>query len=299
MTNLSIGMIGLDTSHAIAFTKLLNNPHEKHHVKGGKVEVAFPGGSSHSLLSKERVDKYKEEVQEYGVKIVNSIEAVAEESDAIMLLSMDGSLHLEQLRKIIPFRKPVFIDKPFSLNSIEALHMKDLAGSDQVPIMSSSALRFADNLQEALVLQDKGEIIGADCYGPLEFIREQPGYFWYGIHAVEMLYSILGTGAHAVEVLATDRHHLLTGKWKDGRIGTVRGNLSGNYEFGAVIHFEKGSVHINASNNKKTYYASLLERVIAFFLNGKPHVSIEETLEIIRFIELSNQSKPTVVDAAE
>ena len=45
MGNLKIGMIGLDTSHAVAFTKLLNDPNNPFHVTGGKVMMACPVGS--------------------------------------------------------------------------------------------------------------------------------------------------------------------------------------------------------------------------------------------------------------
>ncbi|WP_221566037.1 Gfo/Idh/MocA family protein [Alkalihalobacillus sp. TS-13] len=292
MKNLKIGMIGLDTSHAITFTRLLNDPAMKHHVRGGRVEVAYPGGSPDFTLSMTRVEIYTEELQAaYDMKIVTSVEEVAEQSDAILLESVDGRIHFEQLRKLAPYGKPVFVDKPFCLSTNEALEMVQIAESFNMPIMSTSALRFSGNLQEALATDDKGDIVGADCFGPIEFQEKQPGYFWYGIHCVEMLYTILGKGVSSVESIANTHHDLLVGKWKDGRIGTVRGNRKGNYQFGAAIHFEKGTTAVDASNNDKPFYASLLEEVIGFFHDGMSRVPLGETVEIIRFVEAANESR--------
>ncbi|SDJ98808.1 Gfo/Idh/MocA family protein [Sediminibacillus albus] len=292
--DLKVGIIGLDTSHAVAFTKLLNDPFEKYHVPGGKVVIAFPGGSSDFELSISRVEGITNELRSnYDVKIADSIGLVAEESDAILLESVDGSVHLDQLRKIISYKKPVFIDKPFSLQTEEADEMVELAADCQTTIMSTSALRFAESLVDVRSKSDKGEIIGADCFGPMELQEKQPGFFWYGIHSIEMLFAILGEGSESVTTRTNDKHDVIMGQWQDGRFGTVRGNREGNKQFGAVIHFEKGSEYVDIDSSEKPYYASLLGHIIDFFKDGIPRVSLNETREVIRFIEAANESRNT------
>lgn len=97
MKELKVGIIGLDTSHVVAFTGLLNDKNHEYHIPGGKVLVAYPGGSPDFELSIGRVKGFTEELQtKYGVEIVDSVEAVAEASDAILLESVDGRVHLEQ-----------------------------------------------------------------------------------------------------------------------------------------------------------------------------------------------------------
>ena len=284
-------MIGLDSSHAIDFTNLLNNSNEAYHVPGGKVVVAFPGGSPDFELSISRVEDYSRKLRNnYNVKIVDSIEQVAEESDAILLESADGAIHHEQLRKIIAYKKPVFIDKPFSLSVKVAGEMIQLAKDYQTPIMSTSALRYAESLTNALQNTKKGKVIGADCFGPMDLQDTQPGFFWYGIHTIEMLFTILGQGAKSVTTLSNGEHDVITAVWKDGRLGTIRGNRKGNTQFGAVIHFEQGSDYINIDADRKPYYASLLEQVVGFFRDGNSRVSVSETKEVIRFIEAANES---------
>ncbi|MDC3412168.1 Gfo/Idh/MocA family protein [Terrihalobacillus insolitus] len=294
MKELNIGMIGLDTSHVIAFTKLLHNQSGKYHVKGGKVVAAFPDGSPDFALSMSRLDKFTQELkQTYGVKIVDSMKAVVEESDAILIESVDGAQHLEQLQKIASCRKPIFIDKPLSLSSQEADVMIRLADKYETPIMSSSALRFAEGLQAVIHAFPDRHVVGADCFGPMYLEEEQPGFFWYGIHTIEMLYSLLGAGIKEVTTESNSDYDVITGVWKDGRIGTVRGNRVGNEQFGAVIHYDDGSEYVAIKSSDKPFYASLLEEIICFFRDGNSRVHLQETREMILFIEAANKSKQT------
>jgi predicted dehydrogenase len=293
MGNVKIGMIGLDTSHAAAFTKLLNDPNNPFHVKGGRVVMACPVGSLDFELSYSRISGITKEVEQYGVQLVDTIEEVAEHCDAILVESVDGRVHLEQVSILVPYKKPIFIDKPLCLRSSDAFKMVELSERYNTPIMSSSALRFAQGLGRALAIKNKGNIIGADCFGPMEMVETQPGYFWYGIHTIEMLYAILGSGSQHVRAISNLDSDLIVSQWEDGRIGTVRGNRKGNYNFGAVIHFEKGNEYVQIDSSGKPFYASLLEQILQFFHNGEPIVPIRETLEIIRFIEAANESKDT------
>lgn len=294
MSELRIGMIGLDTSHCIAFTKLLNDPSNEFHVPGGKVVVAYPGGSPDFELSASRVEGYTKDLNEnYGVKIVDSPEAVAEESDAILLESVDGRVHLEQFSRIASYGKPVFIDKPFAVSSADAKEIVALAKKNNVPLLSSSALRYAEGLSERLNDDALGDIISADTFGPMAIVPTQPGFFWYGIHSVEMIFAALGKGCVSVRTISSEDHDVIVGEWADGRIGTVRGNRKGNNKFGGTIHREKGSSFVDVYANPKPYYASLLERVMKLFQNGEEDIDIEETLEVIRFIEAANESRET------
>lgn len=294
MSKIKLGMIGLDTSHVIAFTKLLNDASAPYHVPGGEVVVAYPGGSPDFELSRSRVEGYTEQlVKEYGVKMVGTLEEVAEQSDAILLESVDGRVHAEQFRRIAPYGKPVFVDKPFAVEVADAQEILQLAEQYSIPIMSCSALRYAEGLSERLSVPAEGDqaIIGADTYGPMAIEPTQKGYFWYGIHSVEMLFAILGQGCVEVQSITTEDHDVIIGRWADGRIGTVRGNRKGNASFGATIHRMKGSEPVDVYANPKPYYASLLERVMGLFESGKSPIDPQETLQVIRFIEAANASR--------
>jgi len=292
--NLKIGIIGLDTSHSISFTKLLNDPDQKYHVEGGNVVVAYPGGSFDFEASYSRVERFTQDVKKnFGVEIVDSISTVAEQCDAILLESVDGRVHLNQFRQIARFSKPVFIDKPLATTYQDGRKIFELASKYNVPVMSSSALRFAQELTDILNNNEYGSIIGVDCYGPMAIESTQPGLFWYGIHTVEMLYTVLGQGCTEVKATTNDKHDVIAGIWRDGRIGTIRGNRLGNKQFGILLHREHGTQFVNIGAHPKPFYASLLEQIIVMFTSRKSIIDAEETLETMKFIEAANKSRDT------
>jgi hypothetical protein len=294
METIKIGIIGLDTSHAAAFTELLNNKEHPYNVKGGKVVAAYPGGSADFELSHSRVQGFTEKLRdEFKVQIMDSIEKVVELSDAILLESVDGRVHLEQFKRVAPYGKPVFIDKPFTVNSQEAREIFAIAEKFSISIMSCSSLRYAEGLTQALSNIEKGELIGVDCYGPMAIQPTQPGLFWYGIHTVEMLFSAMGPDCQKVITITTEDHDLVVGTWADGRVGTIRGNRKGNQKFGALLHREQGSQFADVYAHPKPYYASLLEKIMVMFTDGQPDIEAKETVEIIRFIEAANESRQT------
>lgn len=306
-------MVGLDTSHAVAFARLLHDERHPYHVPGARVTVAFPGGSPDFGLSASRVESFTREMAEtFGVRIVESPERVAEACDAVMLEAADGRVHLEWFRRIAPYGKPVFIDKPLATNSRDAEEIIRLAERCGVPVMSSSALRFAGELAQALTPDGMSPgngssggamsggasactpdpaVTGADVFGPMPFQPPQPGYFWYGIHAAEMLFAVLGRACVQVCAIAERDHDVIIGTWEDGRIGTVRGNRTGNGAFGALIHCPDRSRFVALPGHLMPMYAAMLGRVLDMFRTGRPAVEAEETLAVIRFLEAANESR--------
>ncbi len=289
---MKVGLIGLDTSHVSKFAEILNDASHPHHIPNARIEAAYPGGSADLFASYSRVDRFTQELADRrGVRIVDSPKAVAEACDLILITSVDGRVHLSQFREIAPYGKPVFVDKPFAVQFRDAEAMFELASRHRAPLMSCSALRFSGSLSESLALTDKGSLIGADCYGPVELEPTNPGLFWYGIHEIEMLYTAMGPGCTSVTATHNDDHELLVGVWKDGRIGTVRGNRKGNDQYGALLHREHGTDFVDIFAYPKPYYALLLEEIVRMAESGVSPVEPGETLEIIRFIEAANRSR--------
>ena len=112
-----IGLIGLDTSHVIAFTKILNDPKATGPLAQAKVTAAFRGGSLDIPSSANRLDKFTETLSKsYGVKIYPTIAELCKNVDAVMIESVDGRPHLRQAIPVIDAGLPVFIDKPMETN---------------------------------------------------------------------------------------------------------------------------------------------------------------------------------------
>jgi predicted dehydrogenase len=290
MTELTIGLIGLDTSHVSVFARLLNDPSDPHHKPGARVTYAWPGGSPDFPLSANRVEGFTAELRDQrGVEILDSPEAVAAASDLIFITAVDGRTHPDLLRRIIPAGKPVFIDKPFALTSAAAKEMIDLAGKAGVPLMSCSSLRYAEHLQTALA-GGRGNILGCDVFGPMPEQETQPGLFWYGIHSVEMMVAIMGTGCAEVRCVRNEGNDLLVATWHDGRVATLRGSRAAHEQFGAVIHRKDGATMVDASSGRP-YYLALLDAILSSLPAGKSAIDAEETLEVIRMIEAANSSR--------
>jgi len=289
--NLRLGLIGLDTSHVEGFAALLNDPKNPDHVPGGTIVAGFPGGSPDFPLSASRVDGYTQKLREtYQVKMLATPRDVAASVDAVLHTTVDGRIHLTQFSEIAPLKRPVFLDKPFAVTSADARAIAALARQHGTPLFSSSSLRFAGALEQALAEQAGGKIFGADFFGPLNLQPTQPGFFWYGIHTVEMLYATLGTGCASVRVTSTADHEIATGVWRDGRIGIIRGNRSGNNAFGGVIHREKSLQYVDVATGVRPD-VGLTRAIMRFFQGGPTPVSLDETVELIRFLEAANESR--------
>lgn len=285
--DLRIGMIGLDTSHVIAFTSLLNNPQHGQHVPGGRVVAAFKGGSPDVEASRTRVDKFTEQLsKEYDVKIVPTIEALCEQVDAIMIESVDGRPHLEQARPVIKAKKRLFLDKPAAGSLKDVLAIYQLAKENDVPVFSSSSLRYYPGLVE-LKAKEVGELKGAFSIGPAELEPHHPDLFWYGVHAAEALYTIMGKGCQSVVRTSTPDTDVVTGLWDGGRVGTLRGIRNASTPYRVTVFGSKGVFDQKPGGD----YAPLLKEVIKFFETGVAPVKPEETIELFAFMEAADESK--------
>jgi predicted dehydrogenase len=281
-----IGIIGLDTSHSIAFAKALNAKDAAVVFQGYKVVAAFPYGSRDILSSSERIPGYTEEVQKYGVEIVGSITELLKKVDFVMLETNDGRLHLEQALEVIQAGKSMFVDKPVTASLSDAIILYETARSHNVPIFSSSSLRYITGIEE--LLNGKiGAITGALTFSPAKFEKTHPDLFWYGIHGVETLFAIMGTGCTSVSRVSSDHTDQVTGIWVDGRIGAFRGIRSGKGDYGGIVFGEKGILSLGGYSG----YNPLLVQIIRFFDSGVVPVKSEETLEILAFMEAADLSK--------
>lgn len=295
LTGKRVGIIGLDTSHCVAFTKTLNAPDAAAAYKGYKIVAAYPKGSNDIITSVERIPGYTEEVKKMGVEIVESIAALMKKVDVVLLETNDGRLHLEQALQVLKARKPVFIDKPIAASLADAKAIFEAARKFKSPVFSSSSLRFITGINDVKTGKI-GKVIGAETFSPAIIEKTHPDLFWYGIHGVELLFAVMGTGCKKVTRIHTKTTDLVVGVWDDGRLGSFRGTRNGNYnyggkvassDFGGTVFGEKANLTLGEFKG----YDPLLEQIIMFFETGISPVNPEETLEIIAFMEAADESK--------
>ncbi len=285
---LKAGIIGLDTSHVVAFTQTLNNPKAKGILSRVRVVAAYPGGSPDIPDSKNRIEGFTKTLRDkYGVEIVDSIDELLKKVDVVLLESVDGRPHLEQVKPVFRAKKPVFIDKPVAGSLADAVEIYRLAKESGTPCFSSSSLRFSPGILGVRDDAKFGAVLGCDAYGPCSLEPHHPDLFWYGIHGVETLFTIMGPGCESVTRTETDNAEFVTGKWKDGRIGTFRGIRKGKTNYGAMVFGAKAVGPSGAYGG----YEPLLVEICKFFDSGKGPVTAEETLEIYAFMEAADESK--------
>ncbi|WP_020595896.1 Gfo/Idh/MocA family protein [Spirosoma panaciterrae] len=278
-----VGIIGLDTSHSTAFVKALNSPDANSSFLGYKVVAAYPQGSKDIESSTSRVPAYTEEVKKQGVEIVDSIRDLLKKVDVVLLETNDGRLHLEQALQVLKAGKRVFIDKPVAASLTDVLAIYEASKQYNIPLFSASSLRHIKGIGKV----EKSKVVGADTFSPAVLEKTHPDFFWYGIHGVETLYTVMGTGCKQVVRVHTDGTDILVGTWTDGRVGTVRGTRTGKHDYGGTVFTQTGNLVLGPYGG----YEPLLQDIIHYYETGEVPVTPEETIEIFAFMEAADESK--------
>jgi len=281
-----IGIIGLDTSHSTAFTKALNDPAAGPEFEGYKIVAAYPKGSNDIKSSVDRISGYTEDVRKMGVEIVGSIDELLTKVDFVLLETNDGRLHLEQAIPVMKAGKRMFIDKPIAASLVDTLAIFEASKHYNVPLFSASSLRYITGAKE-IAAGSAGKVLGADVFSPATLEKTHPDLFWYGVHGVEALFTIMGTGCKTVSRAFTPDTDVVTGIWSDNRIGTMRGIRSGKSSYGGTVFGEKEIKVLGSYAG----YNPLLVEIIKFFRTGIPPVKPEETIEIFTFMAAAEESK--------
>ncbi len=279
-----IGLIGLDTSHVTAFTKIINDPKAEGPLANARVTAAFRGGSADIPSSSERIDKFTDTLtQQYGVKLYPTIAELCKNVDAIMLESVDGRPKVRQAIPVIDAGLPLYIDKPMAGSLADVLFIFDYAKNKGVPIFSSSSLRYGKATQAARA-GALGKIMHAETFSPASIEVRHPDLFWYGVHGCESLFTVMGPGCETVQRRSTaDGKIEVIGKWKGGRTGIFReGKGYGGHAKGTEGEGEVG---------KYDGYAPLVVEAVRMFQTGNVPVAPQETIEVFAFMEAADESK--------
>lgn len=285
-----LGILDFDSSHCVEFTRRLNHvgvtPDQ--FVSGARVVAGSPGTSE---MAPERIEQFTPVMRECGVSIGDR-ESVLEAADGILVLSLCGKAHRDHAVASLERGRPTFVDKPFTTTYPDAQAILAAAAQSNTPLHYGSGMRFCDEL---LAVPDsaarRGAILGAVCYGPAKRNPHNPGLFHYGIHTVEILFTLLGSGCESVTASSTEGAEVVTGRWRDGRLGTIRGTRTGSTAYGATLFCENGVVPLNLSATNA--YRNLLRALVKQFTstNGTPLVPHQVILEETAFVLAAFESE--------
>lgn len=284
-----LGIVDFDSSHAVEFTRRMNHVglDADQFVDGARVVLGYPGEST---MSPERIAEFTSQIESCGANIVNNPEQMMGEIDAILVLSLCGDAHLNRVRPFLQAGLPAYVDKPFACSTGDAREMIRLSADHNAPLFSASALRFsAETLRFQQQSDSRGPVLGAISYGPGKRAVGNPGLFHYGIHAVELLLAVMGPGCTEVTNIYSPEAETVTGRWADGRMGTVRCGRQGAMRYGLTAFCEGGVVPIDVST--RYAYRNLCREIIGSFQSGRPPVTNEEMLQTVAFIEAALASE--------
>ena len=270
-----IGIIGLDTSHTVAFTTLMQGdvPPEQR-IEGLKVVKAlrFPS----PFQDKAGQDGRQEELEGLGVCMAGSVAELASGVDALFLEINDPALHLAYFEQVAGLGLPVFVDKPWSADLTEGRRMAQIAAAHRTNVWSSSSLRFMRALtaaQESLPTPP----MFCNVFGALGKAAAGSDVVWYGVHVTEMLVALMGVGARTVSALAGDAGIVAVVGYDDNRRAVAEYNR-GSWQYGGRL--QAGSTVRFFDSGGDVLYYNLLVRIKAWLDSGVPPVSLDETLEV-------------------
>jgi len=278
-----LGIVGLD-GHGPLFARQVNGPSPK--VTGAHVTAAMPVPSV--MITEAQLAKNVETTKSLGVKIVDDPDTLASEVDGILVLHDDGAKHGDLVKMFADKGKPIFVDKPLESSVAKAEALADVCREKRCPVFTASSLRFSPEIHEVISDTRSGPTLAVSTYSPYIEKITMPGWIYYGIHAVETLFALMGRGCREVRCVATECGRIAIGTWADGRTGVAHGVSGGHHGYGFTVWREKRTTAVNV--NVGAIYPELLKRIRDFVATGAPPVDIEESLEVMAFMEAANRS---------
>lgn len=253
---LKIGIIGCDSYHTVA---LYDNFRKMDNVEIIWIDKTIRGNLQ---VSKARQEKFEKMIE--NNKILQEIDFIEHETvDAYCILNVDPNTHLEIIQSLDK-RKPIFVDKPI----FTCMNFFDQVKEYQ--IMSHSALRFHK------FWEDKEEFSHIELEGPISFVEGIEGYFWYGIHLVELLHTITNESIIIKDVIESKDNDIIlgiSGKFSFEIKAEKTKNIPFTVRFGSNIY---------TLDSYPLMYQSLANSIIKFFLTKKS--DINESRHIIQTI---------------
>lgn len=289
---IKLGIVDCDTSHVLQFTMRHNHIpadqggiSEDQWVDGCEVVMAYGGTSA--VMEQSVIDERVEQLRKWGVKIVKSPRAMIGKVDGVLIESNQGSQHLKHAKVFMKAGMPCYIDKPFTNSAKDALKIRDLAAQYDVPFFSSSSLRYAPEVVAARA--ELGRIYGVDAWSPASLHPASPGLAHYGIHGVEILFTLMGAGCEAVSCAFDEQiGEVDTGRWRDGRVGVMRGTRKGAHAYGFTAW---GESEVRSSGVDTSYiYRELCKQQSQFFTTRKAPIDVNETIELVCFMDAALES---------
>lgn len=277
---LNFGLVGVNTSHADAFSRIFNGEGEKppvvegarvSHIWGNDLERVEALSTAHSIPN----------------CVADSREMIGQ-VDAVLIVddTGGGATHADLARPFLEAGVPVFIDKPMTTDYADAVALFDLAEQRNAPLMSCSALRFPVELGEAKAAFDAaGTLSSVVSVGPGE-------WFYYGIHAVELLGAVTSDRAQWVQRHALEQKDVAIIGYESGMVAGVETLRDAAYTFHITAYGRDGLAAMEVKD-MPGFYANTMREVVRMAETKRAPLTREQTLDVMAILHAGNRSAET------
>ena len=267
--DLRVGLVGVNTSHASAFARLLN---ERGVAEGARVTWVWGGELRADQPDASTLAK------KYDIPHVSS-EPTEKLTETDLVLVVDdtgqGANHVTLARAFVAAGVPTFVDKPMAVNLVEAKGLFALAADKGTPLTSSSSLRFAVELEaDRERFAALGALSSVVSVGPGE-------WYYYGVHAVEQLYAVAGPGVEWVQRFSWPDRDVAVLSYSDGGPTAVVETLrDASYAFHLTAYGKEG-LHAVRIQDFDGFYGGQVRAAVEMARTGTPPIAPHETLELL------------------
>ena len=263
-----IGLIDyyINEWHALNYPAFLNN------VKG-EVDKDFEITNFYAEIN--HLDLSSDEYEKrYGVHKCSSLEELCEKCDYLMVLYPDNpERKFEVIKKVIPYKKPIFVDKTFMNNFNEAKQTFELAEQYHTPLFTSSSLRYAN------------EVVALENVDSLLVIAPSVHLSDYWIHPLEIVVSKMGTNAIRAKLSKSGVHHMLNIEYPNNKSALIVIAEGGNAQDFFISG--NGKFKQNLVRCASPYFENEMKDIIRFFKEKKSSFSYLETLEAMKLRDIA------------
>lgn len=283
---MKIGYVGLNSSHALNFSKMINVDRP----------AGLPEGRITHIWGKDP-ERAAELIEKCQIDTAcPTLESMVDRVDAVIIGARAGARHLDEARPFLEAGMRVFVDKPFTNDLADAEELLELADKHGAAVDSFSGLRV---VPEVVDFKSRYAAATTDRYGGAinghgDSANPYGGWYFYGVHAIELLLEVwglqdgevlaaeIGPHLHMRFALATGEvvSILLTPKWPPW-------SLSGYIDHGTVQTIVPlGGMQIEVT------------RSVLAFLHGEEGRSHRELLAPLKVIEAVRESLEDNASAA-
>ncbi len=236
---------------------------------GDEFEIAY-AWEDHQMEGRRDLQQW---CKDFGVTPVASIAEAVEKADCLCVLAPSTPEVHEQLAELpLASGKPLYIDKPFAPSKEVAIRIFEKAAAHGTPLMSSSALRYGDQLIDGKLKAAKPAIMTTTGGGR--------SYHEYAIHQLEMIISVMGTDYRKISCFGDANTCSAVIEFEGGRIAQLAYNPW--YAFSVTAAGKDLNANFPSMDNT---FQNLIADILKFFKTGVSPIDKNETITIADILE--------------